>query len=180
MLPRRLTRAGLDAQIGGAQRRRENGHGGGKTVSGHPKAEAERLARDCIAVLAADDHASRALDIEVVETGAGRAALRMRVTAAMANGHGLCHGGYIFLLADSACAYAANSYDHRVVTQHASVSFIAAGRSGDVLTARAREVSRAGRSGLYDVTVTRQDGAVIAEFRGHSRQISGRLLAGEG
>jgi acyl-CoA thioesterase len=100
----------------------------------------------------------------------------MIVRPEMSNGHGTCHGGYTFLLADSAFAFACNGYNQRTVGQHAAITYLAPGRLGDRLTATAREVSRQGRSGVYDVRVTNQDGVQIAEFRGHSRTVKGSLL----
>jgi acyl-CoA thioesterase len=144
---------------------------------GSAKAEdADALARRCAEAMWADDTATQALGMEIVEVGAGRAVMAMTVAPAMVNGHGLGHGGYIFTLADSAFAFACNSYNQRSVAQHCSITYIAAARLGDRLTARAVERSRAGRSGIYDVTVTREDGTVIAEFRGHSRTIEGTLV----
>jgi acyl-CoA thioesterase len=93
----------------------------------------------------------------------------------MTNGHGMCHGGYIFTLADSAFAFACNSHNTRTVAQHCAVTFIAPGRLGDVLTATAAEISRTGRSGITDVTVTNQAGETIAVFRGHSRSLGGAI-----
>ena len=104
----------------------------------------------------------------------------MTVAERMVNGHEICHGGFIFTLADSAFAFACNTYDQRTVAQHCAVTFIAPARLGEVLSAHALEVSRAGRSGIYDVTVTGDGGAVVAEFRGHSRTIKGSLLGHEG
>jgi acyl-CoA thioesterase len=100
----------------------------------------------------------------------------MLVVDTMTNGHGLCHGGYIFTLADSAFAYACNSYGQRTVAQQCNVAFVAPGRLGMRLSAEARERQRAERSGIYDVTVRDETGAVIAEFRGFSRSIPGSLL----
>ena len=127
----------------------------------------------------ADDRASQALGMEIAHIAPGAATLTMIVTATMTNGHGICHGGYIFTLADSAFAFACNSHGPRVVAQGAQISFLAPGQLGDRLTATAREVHRAGRSGLYDVTVTRDDGTTIAEFRGQSRTIRGHHLQTE-
>lgn len=98
----------------------------------------------------------------------------MTVETHHTNGHDICHGGYIFTLADSAFAFACNSYNQIVVAQHNSITFIAPGALGDRLTAVAREVARFGRSGIYDVRVENQDGKVIAEFRGSSRVVSGK------
>jgi acyl-CoA thioesterase len=116
----------------------------------------------------AADQASRGLGIELVETGAGTAVLRMAVTAAMVNGHGIAHGGFLFLLADSAFACACNAYGPVTVAAGAEIDFIAPVREGDVLTAVAAERVRFGRSGIYDVSVRRGD-EVVAEFRGRSR-----------
>ena len=95
----------------------------------------------------------------------------------MTNGHGICHGGFIFTLADSAFAFACNTYNQRTVAQHCAVTFVQPGRRGDRLTAHAVERSRTGRSGIYDVTVRDSHGEVVAEFRGHSRTISGTLVS---
>ncbi|MDP2732063.1 MAG: hydroxyphenylacetyl-CoA thioesterase PaaI [Hoeflea sp.] len=120
-----------------------------------------------------DDHASQAFGMTIESVGPGGAAISMVVRKDHLNGHGSCHGGAIFTLADSAFAFACNSHNTMTVAQHCSVTFLAPGREGDRLTARAREVRLAGRSGVYDVTVTRDDGVAIAEFRGLSRTVSG-------
>lgn len=116
------------------------------------------------------DAASRALGIELIEAGDGRAVTRMRVTAEMVNGHQIAHGGYVFLLADTTFALACNSHGPVTVAAGADITFVTSARAGDVLTARAVERTRYGRSGIYDVTVDR-DGEVIAEFRGRSRVV---------
>jgi len=100
----------------------------------------------------------------------------MTVDQRMTNGHKTCHGGYIFTLADSAFAFACNTYNQRTVAQHCSVTFLAPAFEGDRLTANAREIQRRGRSGIYDIRVTNQRGETIAEFRGHSRSVKGTLL----
>lgn len=133
----------------------------------------EALARACADAMWAEDNASRGLAMSLDEVGPGRSVLSMTVTGAMVNGHGICHGGYVFTLADSAFAFACNTYNQRTVAQGCQITYVAPGRLGDRLTARAVERQRAGRSGIYDVTVTRQDGAVLAEFRGHSRTVKG-------
>lgn len=126
------------------------------------------------------DEASRALGIEVLELDVdtagpapvGRARTRMTVTAAMVNGHDITHGGFIFTLADSTFALACNATGQLTVAAGAEITYIAAGRLGDVLVATAVERVRYGRSGITDVTVTREsDGAVLAEFRGRSRSL---------
>lgn len=137
---------------------------------------ADELARACADAMWADDAASRSLGLEIISVGPGRAELAMTVTERMVNGHNICHGGFIFTLADSTFAFACNTYNQRTVAQHCAISFIEAGKLGDRLTARGIEKNRRGRSGIYDITVTRQDGTVIAEFRGHSRTIEGELV----
>ncbi|MGI5423572.1 hydroxyphenylacetyl-CoA thioesterase PaaI [Streptomyces sp. CA-179760] len=118
----------------------------------------------------AADQASRGLGVELLEQGEGTAVLRMTVTPGMVNGHGIAHGGYVFLLADSAFACACNSHGPVTVAAGADVTFVAPAYEGDVLVARAEQRTRFGRSGLYDVSVLRGD-EVIAEFRGRSRTI---------
>jgi acyl-CoA thioesterase len=117
------------------------------------------------------DAASRGLGIELLDAGDGQARVRMTVTAAMVNGHALAHGGYVFLLADTAFACACNSHGPVTVAAGGDISFLRPVRAGDELQAHAVERARSGRSGIYDVTVTR-DGEVVAEFRGRSRVIS--------
>ena len=135
------------------------------------------LARACAAAMWAQDLASQRLGMVLEDVGPGRAVLTMTVTADMVNGHGSAHGGFIFALADSAFAFACNTIDQRSVGQQAAITYLAPARAGDRLTATATERARPGRSGLYDVTVTGADGTVIAEFRGHSRTVKGRILA---
>jgi acyl-CoA thioesterase len=119
-----------------------------------------------------DDAASRKLGMELLSAVDGTARVTMRVTEDMVNGHGMCHGGFLFLLADSAFACACNSPGPVTVAAGADIVFVASGRQGDVLEAVATERTRFGRSGVYDVTIRRpQDDQVIAEFRGRSRTI---------
>ncbi len=117
------------------------------------------------------DAASRAAGVELVEAGRGRAVARMTVTRDKVQGHGTCHGGYLFLLADTAFAFACNSHGPVTVAQSADIVFVEPAREGDVLEAVAVERVRRGRSGVYDVTVRRLTGEVVAEFRGHSRTV---------
>jgi acyl-CoA thioesterase len=118
----------------------------------------------------AADAATRSLGIVVDGVGVGRATARMTVTAQMVNGHGVCHGGYLFLLADSAFAFACNTRGADAVASGADVEFLAPAREGDDLVATARERVVRGRSGVYDVTVRRGD-EVLVEFRGRSRTL---------
>lgn len=136
----------------------------------------EQLARACAAAMWAQDPASQRLGMELIEVAPGRARLRMRVADTMVNGHAICHGGFVFTLADSAFAFACNSYNRTTVAQGADVVFVAPARLGDELVAEATERARYGRNGIYDVTVRRADGALVAEFRGRSREIAGRLV----
>jgi len=119
----------------------------------------------------ARDTASQRLGMELISAAEGAATVRMTVSAEMVNGHGMTHGGYVFLLADTAFACACNSHGPVTVAAGADVTFLRPSGEGDVLEARAQERSTSGRSGVYDVTVTR-DGDVVAEFRGRSRMIS--------
>ncbi len=135
-----------------------------------PQERAEK-SRD---LMFAQDKASKFLGLEFADIGPGMARMTLKVQPHHCNGHGICHGGFIFTLADSAFAFACNSYNRNVVAQHNQISFIAPGREGDVLTAEAREISLTGRSGIYDVTVTSPDGTKIAEMRGCSRQVKGQ------
>jgi acyl-CoA thioesterase len=137
----------------------------------------DERARACAEVMWADDAASRALGIELDGVAPGRATARMTVTERMVNGHGIAHGGYVFLLADTAFAFACNTYDQRTVAAGGDIVFVDAARAGDALVAEAVERVRQGRSGVYDVTVRRADGSVVAEMRGRSRTIAGTLLA---
>lgn len=136
----------------------------------------QELAEAAAAAMWNDNSASQRLNMTLEQVAPGAARLSMTVTEAMSNGHGNCHGGYIFTLADSTFAFACNSYNQRAVAQHCSVSYLIPVHIGDRLTATAREVSRYGRSGIYDVRITNQDGAQVAEFRGHSRTVKGTHL----
>jgi acyl-CoA thioesterase len=136
---------------------------------------AEALARAAAAAMWADDRASAGLGMSLDAVGPGRATMRMRVRADMVNGHGTCHGGFIFALADSAFAFATNSAGERAVGQHCSITYLRPARLGQTLVATAEERTRAGRSGLYDVSV-HADGTLVAEFRGVSRLLGERFL----
>lgn len=122
------------------------------------------------------DAASAWLGMRLVSVDEGAAQLDLTVEAHHCNGHGLCHGGITFALADSAFAFACNSRNQATVAQQNSITYTAPGRLGDTLTATATEVSRTGRSGVYDVTVTNQMGETVALFRGLSRAIKGQIF----
>ena len=127
----------------------------------------------------ANDRATQGLGMTVVEVSPGHATLTMTVRADMLNGHETCHGGFIAALADSAFAFACNSYNELTVASGFAIDFIAPGRSGDVLTADCAEVAKAGRTGVYDTTVTNQHGQRIAVFRGRSYTLKGKPAVGE-
>jgi acyl-CoA thioesterase len=133
-----------------------------------------QLALRSAARMYADDRASQALGISIDEVGPGRATARMRVTRDMTNGHGIAHGGYIFLLADTAFAYACNSYGPVTVAQAGQITFLSPARDGDELIAAATERVRMERTGIYDVSVRRPGGEILAEMRGHSRTMPPR------
>ncbi len=137
--------------------------------------DAQALAERAAAAMWATDTASQALGMEILAVGPGTATLAMRIGETMLNGHGSAHGGYIFTLADSAFAFACNSYGETTVAAQCAITFIRPGTAGSRLVAEAREVSRSGRSGIYDVRVS-DAGGVVAEFRGHSRQIGGSFI----
>lgn len=136
----------------------------------------QALAEACSRAMWDDDNATRHLGMELVSVAPGEAVIAMTVAETMTNGHGTCHGGYIFTLADSAFAFACNTYNQRTVAQHCSVTYIAPAFRGDRLTATAREASRRGRGGIYDIRITNQEGEHVAEFRGHSRTVKGTHL----
>ena len=134
-----------------------------------------------IAQLAAEklygsDQASQMLGMSIESVAPGSARVTMRVRADMVNGHGICHGGLIFALADSAFAFACNSHGHNTVAAGAAIEFLAPGREGELLTATATERWRAGRSGIYEIEVRNDRDEAIALFRGRCHQIAGRLV----
>ena len=122
----------------------------------------------------ANDRAVKSLGMEVVEVSPGKAAVTMTVREHMLNGHDICHGGFLATLADTAFAYACNSYNELTVASGFSIDLMAPGREGDVLTARGFEVSKAGRTGVYDCEITNQRNERIAVFRGRSYTLKGK------
>lgn len=137
----------------------------------------QQIAQAVAEQLYARDPASRALGIEILEVLPGEARLALTVTGDMVNGHGICHGGFIFTLADTAFAYACNSHNENAVAQHCQISYLAPARQGERLTAEAREIHRHGRNGTTDVVVSNAAGEQIALFRGNSRLIGGQCMA---
>lgn len=132
--------------------------------------------RDIVENMFACEGTGSAWGIEIEDVAAGYARIRMVVRADMLNGHHIAHGGMIFALADTACAYAANSRNSLAVTQQASVQFLGQAREGDCLIAEATELATVGRSGSYRVVVRTKAGMIIAEFSGLTRQISGEVV----
>ena len=139
-------------------------------------AEAQALAGRVAAAMYARDNASQGLGIRLARVAPGFAELTMTVRADMVNGHAITHGGLVFTLADSAFAYACNSYNVNTVAAGCAIEFLAPSREGDVLTATAREHTLVGRNGIYDVDVKNQHGETIALFRGKSTRIKGHVL----
>ena len=138
--------------------------------------DAQTLARACADAMWADDKASAALGMKIESISPGEAVLSMTVRDDMVNGHAICHGGFIFTLADSAFAFACNSDNHSAVASGARIDFLAPGHLGDQLTASARQVTQGRRTGVYDVEVSNQDGRKIAVFRGNSHRLGGQLV----
>ena len=119
----------------------------------------------------ADDRASRSLGMQLAHIAPGAATMTMRVRADMLNGMGICHGGLITTLADSAFAFACNAGNELTVAASLAIDFLAPAREGELLTARAAEVSQSGRNGVYDVSVTNERGELVAIFRGRSHRV---------
>lgn len=137
-----------------------------------PADRAQRAAQ----VLWENDKASQGLGIEIQEVGPEHAVLSMQVQDRFLNGHGICHGGFIFTLADSAFAFACNSGNQNTVAQQNQITFLSPGRAGESLVATCTKVEKTGRTGVYDVTVTGADGRTVAVMRGLSRTIKGTLF----
>lgn len=141
-------------------------------------AETRKIAELAAQALFANDRASANLGITIESVAPGRARLRMTVRADMVNGHGICHGGMVFALADSAFAVACNTYNAVTVAAAASIDFLAPAHVDDELTAEARELWRSRRSGIYEISVSNQRGETMALFRGRSHCLGGPLVAG--
>jgi acyl-CoA thioesterase len=140
------------------------------------RASAQSLAERVAARMSDADRASRALGMRIESVAPGRAEMTMTVRDDMLNGHAICHGGYIFLLADSTFAFACNSYNCNTVAQGCSIDYLAPARAGDVLHASGVERSRTGRTGVYDIEVTNHHGTTIALFRGKSYRVDGNIV----
>lgn len=142
--------------------------------------DANDLAAAAADSMYARDYASQALGMEIEAIGPGYARVTMKVRKDMVNGHDTCHGGLIFSLADSAFAFSCNSYNRVTVALAASIEFLAPARLGDHLTAEAQEQALGGKTGVYDVVVSKQDGRRIALFRGKSYRLGGTVIPEEG
>ena len=143
----------------------------------HPsQAAAQALAERVAESMYATDRASRALGMRIESIAPGRAEMTMAVRDDMLNGHAICHGGYIFLLADSTFAFACNSYNRNTVAQGCSIDYLAPAHAGDLLRACGVERSRSGRTGVYDIDVSNQHGKTVALFRGKSYRIDGQIV----
>ena len=136
----------------------------------------EELARACAESMYSRDAAARELGVKIEFAGPGQSRVTMPVKVHMLNGHAVCHGGFIFALADTAFAYACNSRNSVNLAQSCSIDFVSPAREGEVLTATAEQQHQLSRTGLYDVTVTRPDGQVVARFRGRSYRVRGTIL----
>ena len=145
-----------------------------QTIPTDPQALAEAVA----AAMWSRDRAAQALGIRIEAVGPGTATLSMLVRGDMVNGHHICHGGMIFSLADTAFAYACNSYNKNTVASACHIDFLAPAKEGETLEAEAVEQSAAGRTGVYDITVRNNHGKTIALFRGKSYRINGEVIAG--
>ena len=139
---------------------------------------AQTLAQAAADAMWARDNAAQALGMAIVQVTPGSAQLTMTVRRDMVNGHNICHGGMIFSLADTAFAYACNSYNKNTVASACNIDFLAPAKEGDLLHAEAIEQSQAGRTGVYDITVRTQTGKAVALFRGKSYRIQGEVIAG--
>lgn len=143
-----------------------------------PTLDSQALAQAVGEVMWSRDRATNALGMELVRINPGEAWIAMLVRDDMVNGHHICHGGLIFTLADSAFAYACNSYNLNTVASACHIDFLAPVKIGETLEAHAVERSRSGRTGVYDVTVSTRSGTTVALFRGKSTRISGEVIAG--
>ena len=149
-----------------------------KTTTAADLAAATRLAEQTAEAMYSRDAASRLIGLKIIAVRPGYSHLTMVVRPDMVNGHHICHGGLIFTLADSAFAYACNSYNKNTVASACHIDFLAPAKEGDILEAEAVEQSLSGRTGVYDVTIRTRNGKVVALFRGKSYRINGEVIAG--
>jgi acyl-CoA thioesterase len=141
----------------------------------NPRTDLQTLAELAGKTMYERDPASQALGMLLAEIRPGYARMTMPVRRDMLNGHQTCHGGYIFMLADSAFAFACNSHNHNTVGAGCTIDYLAPGREGDLLSAEATEQALAGKTGVYDIKVVNQEGRTIALFRGKSHRVAGMV-----
>ncbi|MCB1932029.1 MAG: hydroxyphenylacetyl-CoA thioesterase PaaI [Candidatus Accumulibacter sp.] len=139
---------------------------------------ARLLAEQTAEAMFSRDAASKLIDLKLASVRPGYSRLTMLVRPDMVNGHHICHGGYLFTLADSAFAYACNSYNRNTVASACHIDFLTPAREGELLEAECEERSLAGRTGVYDTTIRNARGKVVALFRGKSYRIAGEVIAG--
>ncbi|TLD47297.1 MAG: Acyl-coenzyme A thioesterase PaaI [Accumulibacter sp.] len=149
-----------------------------KNPVAHESQAAARLAELTAEAMYSRDAASRLIGLQIISVRPGYSRMSMVVRPDMVNGHHICHGGYLFTLADSAFAYACNAYNRNTVASACHIDFLAPAAEGEVLEAECEERSRAGRTGVYDTTIRNHNGKVIALFRGKSYRIAGEVIAG--
>ena len=152
--------------------------GVGKTTQGVQPQTARLLAEQTAEAMFSRDAASKLIDLKLASVRPGYSRLTMLVRPDMVNGHHICHGGYLFTLADSAFAYACNSYNRNTVASACHIDFLTPAREGELLEAECEERSLAGRTGVYDTTIRNARGKVVALFRGKSYRIAGEVIAG--
>lgn len=143
------------------------------------KTPEQQLAEDCADAMAMHDAVSKSLGISIESLAPGRAVLSMKVRQDMLNGHGICHGGMIFTLADTAFAYACNSEDQAAVASGCTIDFLKPGAEGEQLVATAEKHYQSSRTGLYDVAVCNQNNEVLAQFRGRAFRINRTVISEE-
>ena len=146
-------------------------------MSGDTDRDAHALARAAGEHMYAQDHATQGLGIQLLDVAPGHARMQMMVRPDMLNGHAMCHGGFIFTLADSTFAFACNSYNVQTVAAGCSIEFLAPAFEGELLQAEAIEQSRSGKTGVYDIVVTNAEGRKIALMRGKSHQLKGAVIS---
>jgi acyl-CoA thioesterase len=148
-------------------------------MMGTPDGKRQRVAERSAQALYQRDRASQALGMRLLDVRPGSARVVMTVRPDMVNGHDVCHGGLVFALADSAFAFACNTYNESTVAAAAAIDFLAAVRAGDELTAEASELWRTKRNGIYEISISNQRGERVALFRGRSYRIEGQVTAME-
>ncbi|MCB1662978.1 MAG: hydroxyphenylacetyl-CoA thioesterase PaaI [Pseudomonadales bacterium] len=140
----------------------------------------QALAEACVNTLYQRDVASQDLGMKLISIAPGQVVMEMKITEKMLNGHKICHGGYIFALADSTFAFASNSENFSSVATDCMIDYVKPGKLNDLLTARAKQIDQGKRVGYYDVSITNQEGVKVAHFRGKSYRLGGAILDEDG